>query len=70
LCLLVADTADTTVVSAVCATTRHDRHVPNHFHLIDYSCIEDTIFAVSIFHCWFASMYCLTALKGTLRRRL
>jgi len=26
-CLLVADTADTTVVSAVSATTRHDRRV-------------------------------------------
>ena len=30
-CLVVADTVDTTVVSAVSATTRHDRHVPNHF---------------------------------------
>ena len=27
-----------------------------------YSCIEDTIFVVSILHCWLVSMYCLTAL--------
>ena len=31
LCLVVADIADRTAVSAVSATTRHDRRVPNHF---------------------------------------
>ena len=28
---VIADTVDTTVVSAVSATTGHDRRVPNHF---------------------------------------
>jgi len=31
--------------------------------LIDYSSTEDTISVVSIFRCWFVSMYCLTTLK-------
>ena len=27
-----------------------------------YSCIEDTIFVVSILHCWLVSVYCLSTL--------